>query len=137
MSGLWTPSGEHDPESGPGPGPARDAGGDADEDGLDGALEEEMARVRAEIASTPAVDIVANHVIGLWNLAVLHLDPEGDQGRRLSEASIAIDAMGGIVDGLGDRLGDHAAPLRDALAQLRLAYVEIQRRSGAGGAEPA
>ena len=35
---------------------------------------------------------------------------------RLDQAAIAIDAMGGIVDALGDRLGDHAWPLRQALA---------------------
>jgi hypothetical protein len=131
VSGLWTPSGEQLPESGaadaaldPGYGP----GGEPDE----AALEEELRRVRAEIAGTPAIDIVANHAIGLWQLAVLHLNPEAGHPIRLGEAAIAIDAMGGMVDALGDRLGDHAAPLRDAVSQLRLAFVEIQRDAAGG-----
>ena len=124
MSGLWTPSGEGggtnqvEPEA------------EAAED--EAALAEELRRVRAEIAHTPAVDIVANHAIGLWQLALLHLTPEEGEPLRLDEAAIALDAMGGVVDALGDRLGDHAAPLRDALAQLRLAFVDVQRRVAEG-----
>ena len=139
MSGLWTPSGEGFPEEARGE-PAGEAGGDPDAYGApdaaeQAALEEELHRVRAEIAHTPAIDIVANHAIGLWQLAVLHLNPEAGQSLRLSEAAVAIDAMGGMVDALGDRLGDHAAPLRDAVTQLRLAFVEVQRQAADGGAD--
>lgn len=129
MSGLWTPSGADEPiessgfgDAGVEPGPEEAA-----------ALEDELRRVRAEIADTQAADIVANHAIGLWQLAVLHLNPEVGREPRLDEAAVAIDAMGGMLDALGDRLGEHAAPLREALAQLRLAFVEVQRRGG--GAE--
>lgn len=129
MSGLWTPSGEGIPDAtGPGAGPGGGPGA-AEE----AALEEELRQVRAEIAGTPAVDIVANHAIGLWQLAVLHLNPEPGQSLRLSEAAIAIDAMGGMVEALGDRLGEHAEPLRAAVTQLRLAFVEIQRQATEGG----
>jgi hypothetical protein len=67
---------------------------------------------------------------------VLHLVPDGDDPPRLDQAAIAIDALSGIVDTLGDRLGEHAEPLRDALAQLRVAYVQVQERgeAGSGGA---
>lgn len=137
MSGLWTPSGEHVPD--PGGGAGGDAGGAGPGPGApdDAAVEAELRRVRAEIAGTPAVDIVANHAIGLWQLAVLHLSPEAGAPLRLSEAAVAIDAMAGIVDALGDRLGDHAAPLRDAVSQLRLAFVEIQREASGTGGPPA
>lgn len=124
MSGLWTPSGTHEPE------PAAPTG---HEPGDEAALAEELRRVRAEIAATPAVDIVANHAIGLWQLAVLHLTPGEGATPRLDEAALAIDAMGAIVDALGDRLGDHAAPLRDALTQLRLAFVEVRSRLASEG----
>jgi hypothetical protein len=87
-----------------------------------------MARVRAELAATPVADIVANHAVGLWQLAVLHLTPEGDEAPRLDEAGLAIDALAALVEGLGERLGHNAEPLRDALAQLRLAYVQVQER---------
>ena len=143
MSGLWTPSGEGIPQETRGEqadGPGWETGGDPDGFGApdpeeQAALEEELHRVRAEIAHTPAIDIVANHAIGLWQLAVLHLNPEAGQSLRLSEAAVAIDAMGGMVDALGDRLGDHAAPLRDAVTQLRLAFVEVQRQAADGGAD--
>jgi len=36
--------------------------------------------------------------------------------------------MAAIVEGLGERLGEHARALNDALAQLRLAFVQVQGR---------
>ena len=90
----------------------------------------EMQRVRAELASTPVIDLVANHAIGLWQLAVLHLTPDEGTLPRLDEASLAIDAMAAIVDGLGSRLGENAEPLVGALAQLRLAYVQVSGQAG-------
>jgi len=135
VSGLWTPSGDEVP-AGQGSGeefsPNSEEFGEADLD--DEAVAEELRRVRSEIANTPAIDIVANHAVGLWQLAVLHLSPEDGMPLRLDEAAIAIDAMGGLVDALGDRLGDHGAALRDAVSQLRMAFVEVQNRSA--GASP-
>ena len=133
MSGLWTPSGEHRPdpaESGPPAGGGRGGGdGGGGEGGPeDAAVAEELRRVRAELAATPIEDLIANHGVGLWQLAVLHLVPEGEEPPRLEDAALAIDALAGIVEGLGDRLGRHAVPLRDALAQLRVAYVQVQER---------
>jgi hypothetical protein len=92
-------------------------------------LAEELARVRAELAATPVADVVANHAVGLWQLAILHLSPPEGETPSLGEAGLAIDAMGALVDGLGDRLGEHAEALRDALAQLRLAYVQVRERT--------
>ncbi len=135
VSSLWTPSGEHEPASsagepavpgGAGPGPGGPDGGDVDE----AAVREELRRVRAELAGTPVADLVANHAIGLWQLAVLHLTPDEDAPIRLDEAGLAIDAMAALVEQLGDRLGESAEPLRDALAQLRIAYVQISEGSG-------
>jgi hypothetical protein len=127
VSGLWTPSGEHVPEPGP-------TSGDDEflEEELDPEVAEELRRVRAEIAATPVEDLVARHAVGLWELAVLHLSPDDDRPLRLDQAAIAIDAMGGIVDTLGDRLGAHAGALRDALRQLRLAFVEVQQGAANG-----
>jgi len=136
VSSLWTPSGEHEPTDAPepagagsgAPGTAADAGpvpGGPD----DAALQEELRRVRGELAGTPVADLVANHAIGLWQLAVLHLTPDEGEPIRLDEAGLAIDAMAALVEGLGDRLGESAEPLRDALAQLRMAYVQITERA--------
>jgi hypothetical protein len=137
VSGLWTPSGEHRPAAGDDatddPSPSREVGGDAglEDAGLDDAeVHEELRRVRAELAGTPVADLVANHAIGLWQLAVLHLTPEEGGTVRLDEAGLAIDAMAALVEGLGDRLGESAEPLREALAQLRMAFVQVSTRAG-------
>ena len=128
MSSLWTPSGEHRPEpSAPGGDGGR--GGDGGDELDEAAVAEELRRVRAELAATPVVDLIANHCVGLWQLAVLHLVPEGEEAPRLADAALAVDALAGIVEGLGDRLERHAVPLRDALAQLRVAYVQVQERA--------
>lgn len=124
MTGLWTPSGEHTPESDetattPSPEPTRT---EAEQQAA-----EELAQMRAELAATPVLDIVANHAIGLWQLAILHLGIDGERPPNLPEASLAVDAVGALVESLGDRLQDHQQPLRDALAQLRLAYVQVAR----------
>ena len=139
MSTLWTPSGEHRPDE-PEPDPGAGAepgfeGGGYDYDPSSGEEPspeqiEEMLRSRAELASVPVTDIIANHAVGLWQLAVLHLmpdpDPEGlPAPPRLDEARLAIDALGALVEGLGGRLAPHDETLRDALSQLRLAYVQV------------
>jgi hypothetical protein len=133
VSGLWTPSGEHRPDPAESVPPAGGGRGGGDGGGGDGepeeaAVAEELRRVRAELAATPVVDLIANHGVGLWQLAVLHLVPEGEEAPHLEDAALAIDALAGIVEGLGDRLGRHAVPLRDALAQLRVAFVQVQER---------
>jgi hypothetical protein len=87
-----------------------------------------MAQMQAELASVPASVVIANHAIGLFQLAAIHLNRRPP---NLEEARLAIDAMAAIAEGLAGRLGDEEASLRDALNQLRMAYVQL-----AGGGEP-
>ena len=87
-------------------------------------LVEELRRLRQQLAATPVIDIVANHAVGLWQLAIVHLAPEDESPPNLEEAQLAIDAMALLVEGVGERLGPHEEPLRDALAQLRLVFVQ-------------
>ena len=127
MSSLWTPSGEQPAGGQSAPGGPQGApieGDDAAE------LEAELADVQRQLLETPASVIIANHCIGLFQLAALHLN---QQPANLVDSQLAIDALGAIVEGLGDRLGKDEEPLRDALAQIRLAFVQIK---SAGGAEP-
>lgn len=141
MSTLWTPGGEHPVERGAGrkqedpPGRASaPAGAASQEGGAAGSRpgagpqsEEELAtqlnELREQLAGTPAAVVVANHGFGLFELAALHLSLQPPQ---LSEAQVAIDALGALLDGLAGRLGDHEAELNDALAQLRMAFVQIK-----------
>ncbi len=127
MSSLWTPGGTSDDQRDrPTTGAASRRG---DGDGALGPDEEaaaraELARLQAELRATPVGDIIANHAIGLWQLAILHLGLEDPETKDLGEAGLAIDAVGALVDGLGARLGRHETALRDALTQLRLAFVQ-------------
>ena len=86
------------------------------------AAEEELLEVAKHLAGVPAEDVVANHCYGLFELAALHLSQQPPQ---LDKARLAIDALGLLVDGLGDRLGQHAGALTEGLSQLRLAFVRI------------
>ena len=59
---------------------------------------------------------------------MLHLGIAQERPESLGQAAMAIDAMGALVDGLGDRLAPNTDPLRQAVAQLRLAYVDVSAR---------
>jgi hypothetical protein len=141
---LWTPGGEHTPEpegastggKAPGPvadGPALDDLSPEDRAQLE-AMQEQMAEVRAQLLAAPAEVVVANHAMGIYELAALHLTAEQP---KLAEASLAIDALAALVDSLAGRLGESEPTLHHALAQLRAAYLEVRGRigdAGAGGA---
>ncbi len=134
MSTIWTPSGERPvhredtpapPAQGTQPAPSGDPSGGAQP--TEEELAARMAQVQRELLQTPAIVVIANHCIGLFQLAALHLDQERPD---LPQAKLAIDALGAIVEGLDDRLGDDETPLRDALTSLRLAFVEAGKRAG-------
>ena len=118
MSSLWTPGGERPVSRESEPEPAE----------LSAEQEEllaELQEARQQLAQTPASLVVANHAIGLFQLAAIHLD---EAPPNLDDARLAIDALAALVDGLQGRLGDEEEALREALAQLQLAFVEVARR---------
>lgn len=121
---LWTPGGEHEL-------PDDDPTADLSEEERERleAMAHEMAEVRQQLLQVPASTVVANHAMGLYELAAIHLSasPPG-----LGEARVAIDAMGAVCDALEGRLGENEGVLRDALAQLRLAFVQLQAAAGEG-----
>jgi hypothetical protein len=87
-----------------------------------------LAQARARLVEVPAHVVVTNHVMGLYELGAIHLSTDPPD---LESASLAIDAVACLVDGLGDRLGEETPTLRDALANIRLAFVQItSARSG-------
>ena len=44
---------------------------------------------------------------------------------RLDDAKLAIDAFAAVVERVGDRLAQAEQPLRQALNQIQLAYVQV------------
>ena len=82
--------------------------------------EAEMRAMAQQIAETPSIEWVLNTAVTLANVAGTKLDLGA-----VADAQLAIDALGAIVDTLGPRLGTAESPLRQTLAQLRMAYAEM------------
>lgn len=78
---------------------------------------------RNRLADVPAEVVVSNHVMGLYELAAIHLSAEPP---ALHEAALAIDAVGCLVEGLGERLGEDSETLSNALSNIRLAFMQIK-----------
>ena len=109
-----------DDSDAPGPGAADDLDADALSD-----AEAAIDAARRRVAEVPAEVVVTNHVMGLYELAAIHLASEPPD---LASAALAIDAVGCLVEGLGDRLGPDVTTMRDALANIRMAFVEVRGR---------
>ncbi len=120
MSTIWTPGGEHEPAAASGGA----AGGVSEAE-----LEQKMDELRRQLGEAPAEVVIANHCFGMFELAAIHLSL---QPPKLAEAQLAIDALGAVIEGLAGRLGEEEQQLRDGLAQLRLAFVQIKAASEAG-----
>jgi hypothetical protein len=86
----------------------------------------EMAEVQAQLASAPAAQVIANHVGGFFELARIHL---GQDPPNFDEASVAIDAMAGVLDAVEPRLGPDGAALRQGLVQLQAVFVELRNQA--------
>ena len=82
-----------------------------------------MDASRKRLASVPAEVVITNHVMGLYELAAIHLSANPPD---LTQSALAIDALACLVDGLGDRIGPDAPTMRDALNNIRLAFVQIK-----------
>jgi hypothetical protein len=135
---LWTPGGDHPvpPSGGDAPPPPDDAVRwedlTPDQQAHVTEMQTEMEEVRRQLLDAPAAVVIANHAMGLYELAALHLTAEHP---KLDEASVAIDALSALVEGLEGRLGENEATLREALGGLRAAYLEVRTRSGGDGGQ--
>ncbi|MHB8318413.1 MAG: hypothetical protein ACYDEP_04140 [Acidimicrobiales bacterium] len=142
MSTLWTPSGEYpvtdstqrakatqptsdhpgpqrEPQSANSQAPSREFSDSSTEDPSVAAEE-----LRRQLADAPAEVVIANHCYGLFELAAVYLS---QQPPLLPQAQLAIDALAGLVGTLGDRLGEAAPSLQQALSQIQVAFVEISQ----------
>jgi hypothetical protein len=81
------------------------------------------------VLATPVIEHIGGHAMALFELAALHLEREaatgGEEQPDLAEASLAIDAMAALVEGLGERLEPYQAQLQNAVDQLRMAFVKL------------
>ena len=134
MPTLWTPEGEHGVPDLPGDTAPEKAAKKPAAEPTEEQLAAERAAIERELAAAPAEDIVANHCFGLFQLAALYLT---QRPPALAKAKLAIDALGAVVDTLSGRLGESAPTLEGALAQVRLAFVELSAKPPAPGADGA
>ncbi len=86
---------------------------------------EQLEQARAQLLESPVEDVIANHCYGIFELAALYLS---SQPAQLPKARVAIDSLGFLVEGLSSRLGPAEKELKDALTQIRLAYVQIETK---------
>ena len=99
--------------------------------------EEEIAAIEAEMARLKVDDVLLQTLVTLINLgarkAGLAAEPgEAAPERDLDQTKQAIDGARALLPLLEARHGEQLAPVRDALARLQMAYVQLS-----GGAPPA
>ena len=130
---LWTPDGERPVGPATPSAPVAPPDLSADEQAQLAAMQSEMEEVRRQLLDAPASVVIANHAMGIYELAAIHLTAEKP---KLPEAVLAIDALDHLVEGLQGRLGDAEPTLREALGQLRAAYLEVRGRVAGDSEQP-
>jgi hypothetical protein len=96
---------------------------------------DQLEQLREQLASVAAGDVVAEAALSLIALAYVRLGVPPEQHARfrdLDQARLLVDALGGLLLATEGRLGAPEGGLREALANLRMAYAEI----AAGPPEP-
>lgn len=128
---LWTPDGEHQIEREPTePGPAESLSPEDEEQAR--AMAHELAQARARLLETEVATVLANHALGIYELAAIHLTADKP---KFDEAKLAIDGLAALTEELAGRLGDAEPTLRDALHQVRMAFVQRHNET-AGASQP-
>lgn len=127
---LWTPDGERPVRpTAPEAAPAEPELSPEEAERAE-ALVHELAEARQRLLEAPVSTVVVNHALGIYELAALHLTADEP---KLEEAQLAIDALGGLLDATTGRLGPQEPTVREALHQLRLAFVQRRREAAPGG----
>lgn len=80
-----------------------------------------MTESRQQILETGVPTLLANHAMGIYELAAIHLTAEEPD---FAETRLAIDALKLFVEGLKGRLGEVEETLVEALHQIQLGYVQ-------------
>jgi Domain of unknown function (DUF1844) len=101
-----------------------------------------LEEMREQLASVSAGDVIAEASLSLVALAYVRLGVPAEQHERyrdLEAARLLIDALGGMLAAVEGRVGAAEPGLRDALARLRMTYVEVaaQVQAGPAAEEPA
>ncbi len=118
MSTLWTPDGEHEPKNSK----INDEISESPSKEEELAAQQRLDNIREQLANSDAKELIANHCYGLFELAAIYLSQTPP---KLTEASLSIDALQGVVSALQGRLGSNEQMITDGLHQLQLAFVQV------------
>jgi hypothetical protein len=112
---------------------------DSEPAAADGGRPDPLSTVSRDIADVPSVEIISTAALHLMSAAAVHLGLAEDlpDHQDLGEARSLIDALAGLLDASAPSLGHHhAAPLRDGLRSLQLAFKESSTIPDGPGAGP-
>ncbi|GAC71005.1 DUF1844 domain-containing protein [Gordonia soli] len=114
--------------------PAHSAGGGRDP----GRGQTDLDNVR-DLGDIPAIEVITRSIVMLMSAAAEKLglaEGASDEHTDLAEARTLITALAGLVDASKADLGIHAAPIRDGLKSLQLAFREASSHPDEPGDGP-
>lgn len=102
------------------------------EDEMRAALQEELKKVRVE-------QVVLEATISILNVSVMRagLMPGSESERDLDQVRVGIEGVRALLPLVDLIAGEQARPIRDALSQLQLAYVQAAEEAGQAPGAPA
>jgi hypothetical protein len=104
------------------------------EEQLRAAYEQEIKRVRVE-------HVLLENVVTMINLGMRRtgLMPGTEDERDLGQVQLVVESVRALLPQIEQVAPDQAAPIRDALSQLQMAFVQVSGGSGpnAGGEDAA
>lgn len=108
------------------------AGEEPTEEELRAAYEEEIKKIRVE-------HVLLETIVSLVNLGMRRtgLAPGTESERDSAQVRLAIEAIRGLLPLVEQTAPQQAAPIREALTQLQLAFVRIGGAPPAPGGQPA
>ncbi|WHS49870.1 DUF1844 domain-containing protein [Rothia sp. SD9660Na] len=115
--------------------------GEALPEGLTAEQVEEVNAQMRDIAEVPAVEVITTSAVHLMSAAAvkcgLAAEENAEDLKDLDEARKLITALAGFVTAAAPEIGSqHAAPLRDGLRSLQLAFREASPYPDAPGKGP-
>lgn len=115
--------------------------GEALPEGLTAEQVEEVNAQMRDIAEVPAVEVITTAAVHLMSAAAvkcgLAAEENAEDLKDLDEARKLITALAGFVTAAAPEIGSqHAAPLRDGLRSLQLAFREASPYPDAPGKGP-
>ncbi len=106
--------------------------GQLSEEQLRAAYEQEIKRVRVE-------HVLLENVVTIVNLGMRRtgLMPGTEEERDLGQVQLAIDSVRALMPQIEQIAPKQVTPIRDALSQLQMAFVQAQGGAGAHAAQTA